>query len=235
MISTLTAAKTQVALKSQLLAAVDDAFVNEVSDRLWGYGQVTVLELLTHLCETYGLITSNQLDENAATLDREWNPDDPLERLWQRVRESLLLLHHPFNLTDINLQLSNFLVSDRKLTRFLASLPMIPAPPAAEKPVAIVVPVPVAAAPVAAVVPPPLTVVTPTPTNLNENDEPACNGSGFGMTKGTANTYIIDGMDEMTADEYQAALALEVVERARGKHQYGLKGVLLEIVKVSII
>ena len=112
---------------------------------------------------------------------------------------------------------------------------MIPAPPAAEKPVAIVVPVPVAAAPVAAVVPPPLTVVTPTPTNLNENDEPACNGSGFGMTKGTANTYIIDGMDEMTADEYQAALALEVVERARGKHQYGLKGVLLEIVKVSII
>ena len=87
MISTLTAAKTQVTLKSQLLAAVDDAFVNEVSDRLWGYGQVTVLELLTHLRETYGLITSNQLDENAATLDREWNPDDPLERLWQRVRE----------------------------------------------------------------------------------------------------------------------------------------------------
>jgi hypothetical protein len=79
--------KTGVAVKSQLLAAVDDAFVNELSDPLWGYGQVTILQLLTHLRETYGLITPDQLDENAATLDREWNPDDPLERLWQRVRE----------------------------------------------------------------------------------------------------------------------------------------------------
>ena len=87
MISTLTAAKTQVTLKSQLLAAVDDAFVNEVSDRLWGYGQVTVLELLTHLRETYGRITPNQVDKNAATLDREWNPEDPMEKLWQRVHE----------------------------------------------------------------------------------------------------------------------------------------------------
>ena len=75
--------KTGVAVRSQLLAAVDDAFVNELSDLLWGYGQVTILQLLTHLRETYGMITPDQLDENAATLDREWNPDDPLERLWQ--------------------------------------------------------------------------------------------------------------------------------------------------------
>ena len=108
-----------------------------------------------------------------------------------------------------------------------ANLSMIPAPPAAEKPAAIVVPPPVAAA-APVVVPPPVepvaaAVVAPTPTNLNENDEPAYDGSGFGVAKGTANTYIIDGMDEMTADEYQAALALEVVERAR-KRRYGLKG-----------
>ena len=77
--------KTQVALKSQLLAAVDDAFVNKLIDPLWGYGQATVLQLLTHLRETYGPITPDQLDKNAATLVREWNPDDPLERLWQRV------------------------------------------------------------------------------------------------------------------------------------------------------
>ena len=59
--------KTRVALKSQLLVAVDDAFVSELSDPLWGYGQVTVLQLLTHLRETYGLITPDQLDENAAS------------------------------------------------------------------------------------------------------------------------------------------------------------------------
>ena len=54
--------KTQVALKSQLLVAVDDAFINELNDPLWGYGQVTALQLLTHLRDTYGRITPDQLD-----------------------------------------------------------------------------------------------------------------------------------------------------------------------------
>jgi hypothetical protein len=49
--------KTQVTLKSQLLAAVDDAFVNELNDPLWSYGQLTALQLLTHLRDTYGWIT----------------------------------------------------------------------------------------------------------------------------------------------------------------------------------
>ena len=64
-----------------------DAFINELNDPLWGYSQVTALQLLTHLREMYGWITPDQLDKNAATLDREWNHEDPLERLWQRVRE----------------------------------------------------------------------------------------------------------------------------------------------------
>jgi len=59
--------------------------------------------------------------------------------------------------------------------------------------------------------------------HLNENDKPAYDGSGFGVAKVTANTHIIDGMDKMTGDEYQAALATKVVERAR-KRCYGLKG-----------
>ena len=43
------------------------------------------------------------------------------------------------------------------------------------------------------------------------------------MAKGTANTYVIEGMDEMTAEEYQAALSQQVIERAR-KRRYGLGG-----------
>jgi hypothetical protein len=78
--------KSQVALKSQLLTAVDDAFINELNDPLWGYSQVAT-QLLTHLRETYGRITPDQLDENATTLDREWNPEDPMENLWQCIQE----------------------------------------------------------------------------------------------------------------------------------------------------
>ena len=79
--------KTQVAFNSQLLEAVDDAFVNELNNSLWSYGQVAALQLLTHLHETYDWIMPDQLDENAAMLDREWNPENPMERLWQRARE----------------------------------------------------------------------------------------------------------------------------------------------------
>ena len=42
---------------------------------------------------TYGTITPDQLDENAATLDREWNPKNLLERLWQHVRKYRSFAH----------------------------------------------------------------------------------------------------------------------------------------------
>jgi hypothetical protein len=62
-----------------------------------------------------------------------------------------------------------------------------------------------------------------TPSLENESEGPAYDGSGFGVAKGTANTYFIEGMDEMTADEYQEALAQQVIERAR-QRRYGLGG-----------
>jgi hypothetical protein len=71
--------------------------------------------------------------------------------------------------------------------------------------------------------PPPITMTNPKPYDDNESEGPAYDGTGFGVAKGTANTYMIDGMDEMTAEEYQAALAQEVIERAR-KRRYGLGG-----------
>jgi hypothetical protein len=71
--------------------------------------------------------------------------------------------------------------------------------------------------------PVPATLTNPKPYDDNESEGPAYDGKGFGVAKGTANTYIIDGMDEMTAEEYQAALAQEVIERAR-KRRYGLGG-----------
>jgi len=50
----------------------------------------------------------------------------------------------------------------------------------------------------------------------SDEDGPAYDGTGgLGLAKGTANTYEIDGMDEMTADEYQAALTQAVIDRAK--------------------
>lgn len=67
------------------------------------------------------------------------------------------------------------------------------------------------------------TLTNPKPYDDNESEGPAYDGTGFGVAKGTANTYVIEGMDEMTAEEYQEALSQQVIERAR-KRRYGLGG-----------
>jgi hypothetical protein len=51
-----------------------------------------------------------------------------------------------------------------------------------------------------------------------EEDGPAYDGQGgMGLAKGTANTYTIEGMEEMTPDEYQAALTQSVIDRANDR------------------
>lgn len=58
----------------------------------------------------------------------------------------------------------------------------------------------------------------------NEEEGSAYDGTGgMGLAKGTANTYDIPGMDEMTADEYQKALSQAVIDRA-AKRRYGMGG-----------
>ena len=48
------------ALKKQLLAAVDDIFLCSLKQPYIGYGNVTVLDLLTHLYSTYAQISPDQ-------------------------------------------------------------------------------------------------------------------------------------------------------------------------------
>jgi hypothetical protein len=79
--------KLQQALKQQLLEAVDRIYLTELSDPTLGFANSTVHALLEHLHSTYGTITFSQLDENLAKLDHTFNPDEPLELLWARIKE----------------------------------------------------------------------------------------------------------------------------------------------------
>lgn len=54
----------------------------------------------------------------------------------------------------------------------------------------------------------------PDQVDTSEDDGPKYDGtSGLGLAKGTANTYIIPGMDEMTGEEYREALQKSVSDR----------------------
>lgn len=57
----------------------------------------------------------------------------------------------------------------------------------------------------------------------NDDEGPAFDGKGgFGLARGTTNTYIIPGMDEMSPEEYRAALQQTVIDRQ--KRRYDGKG-----------
>jgi hypothetical protein len=46
----------------------------------------------------------------------------------------------------------------------------------------------------------------------------------MGLAKGTVNTYLIPGMDEMTGEEYRAALQKSVIERQAKRSNTGVTG-----------
>ena len=61
--------------------------------------------------------------------------------------------------------------------------------------------------------------------DISEDEGPAYDGTGgLGMAKGTRNTYVIPGMDEMSPEEYQKALQQSITDRQqvrKGAGNYG--------------
>ena len=47
---------------------------------------------------------------------------------------------------------------------------------------------------------------------------------GLGLAKGTANTYVIEGMDEMTGEEYRKALQESVIARQEARRNVSIRG-----------
>lgn len=57
-------------------------------------------------------------------------------------------------------------------------------------------------------------------TNDEEGEAYAGKG-GLGLAKGTVNTYVIDGMDEMSPEEYQKALQQSIIDRQSNRKTSG--------------
>jgi len=51
---------------------------------------------------------------------------------------------------------------------------------------------------------------------FSEEGEEYDGTGGLGLAKGTVNTYVLPGMDEMTGEEYRAALQASVIRGRRG-------------------
>ena len=93
-------------------------------------------------------------------------------------------------------------------------------------------PAPAVSQPVAPVASNPAPVVTPAPattesgygtTDTSEDEGPAYDGKGYGLAKGTTNTYIIPGMEEMSAEEYRAKLQESISARQAKRREESLR------------
>ena len=78
--------KAHETLKQQILTAVQPIYYQDLENDTFGYADVTIPALLAHLTTTYGQLTSADLKSNRAKLTEQWNPDEPLENLWKRIR-----------------------------------------------------------------------------------------------------------------------------------------------------
>lgn len=78
---------TEAAIKQQIIAAVPGTFINEVRDDMLGFANISVLTILNHLHNTYGKLTTDDLDANMSTLHKDWSPTQPLEDLFEQVRK----------------------------------------------------------------------------------------------------------------------------------------------------
>jgi hypothetical protein len=77
----------QRALKKQLATAIDGIYLEAHKDNNVGYENVSIEVLLQYLFDEYGDITPVDLRANAKRLDEEWDPSQPIQTLYSRIKE----------------------------------------------------------------------------------------------------------------------------------------------------
>jgi hypothetical protein len=74
------------ALRKQLITATPEVYLQDIRDPILGYANITCLDVITHLRETYGEISQEDLDANTARMGAAWNPPTPIEDLFEQLR-----------------------------------------------------------------------------------------------------------------------------------------------------
>eukprot|EP00978_Attheya_sp_CCMP212_P003656 scaffold7707_cov58-Attheya_sp.AAC.4 len=72
--------------KKQLITAMPEVYLQDIRDPVLGYANTTCLAIITHLCETYGEISQEDLDANETRMGAAWNPPIPIEDLFEQLR-----------------------------------------------------------------------------------------------------------------------------------------------------
>ena len=74
------------ALKAMVIAAVPEAFLAELKNKITGYATKSVLDMLTHLWANYGVITPEEMFLNKRRMAEIWEYPTAIEFLFDQLR-----------------------------------------------------------------------------------------------------------------------------------------------------
>jgi hypothetical protein len=69
-------------IKALMLKAIPNIYISALKHQRLGYANTTPRQILNHLLETYGAIEPRHLAENTKLLKAPWNPDTPIETVF---------------------------------------------------------------------------------------------------------------------------------------------------------
>jgi hypothetical protein len=72
----------ETALRNLVIAAVPPIFLADQRDPMTGFGNKTVLQLLSYLHTTFGSISEKELEQDTARMQLQWNPPTTIEALF---------------------------------------------------------------------------------------------------------------------------------------------------------
>jgi hypothetical protein len=78
---------TDKALVRSIIDATPATYIEALSDTDFGYANVTTLQLLTHLRDTYGALTPVDRENNLLRMNKPWMPPVPIEVLFKQLEE----------------------------------------------------------------------------------------------------------------------------------------------------
>jgi hypothetical protein len=82
-----TCTSVQQALKKHIISVFEPMYLEILNDKMVAYANISARGMLDHLFETYGNITTVDLEINFENMRRAWDPQQPVETLFKQIQD----------------------------------------------------------------------------------------------------------------------------------------------------
>jgi hypothetical protein len=82
-----TCTSVQQALKKQIISVFEPMFLDILNDNMVGYANISAIDMLDHLFDTYGKITAVDLKINFEHMRQAWDSQQPVESLFKQIQD----------------------------------------------------------------------------------------------------------------------------------------------------